>query len=61
VNPKKKDLLLRKSFVDSILFRRPLKYKNEKFRRKEIIDESIRQNIACDLIQLGSRRVLFYM
>jgi hypothetical protein len=61
VNPKKKDLLLRKGFVDSILFRRPIKYKKEKFRRREIVDEAIRQGVDCDLIQLGPRRVLFYI
>ncbi len=50
VNPKKKDLLLRKGFVDSILFRRPRKYQNEKFRRREIIEEAIRQHMDCDVI-----------
>jgi hypothetical protein len=50
VNPNKRDLLIRNGFVDSILFRRPIKYIKEKFRRREIVDEAIRQHVDCDLI-----------
>jgi hypothetical protein len=61
VSIRKKDLILRKGFVDSVLFTKPVKYKNIAFNRKPVTDEFVLQGFKCDLISVGSRRALLYI